>query len=162
MLMALLIGVAFHFLAEDGQCVAGINFASKTVLRIGVALLGARISVDLLADLGGPLISLVIIGVLLTIGAGILGARLLGRGWRMGLLTGGSVAICGASAAMAIAAILPRNEHSERSLIFTVLSVTVLTASCCLVFLAAVSTGMSNFAGKISRSACRLPFRQSG
>ena len=86
MLMALLIGVAFHFLAEDGQCVAGINFASKTVLRIGVALLGARISVDLLADLGAPLISLVISGVLLTIGAGMLGARLLGRGWRMGFL----------------------------------------------------------------------------
>jgi uncharacterized membrane protein YadS len=40
MLMALLIGVAFHFLAEEGQCVVGINFASKTVLRIGVALLG--------------------------------------------------------------------------------------------------------------------------
>lgn len=32
MLMALLIGVAFHFLAEDGQCVAGINFASKSLI----------------------------------------------------------------------------------------------------------------------------------
>lgn len=134
MLMALLIGVAFHFLAEDGQCVAGINFASKTVLRIGVALLGARISVDLLADLGAPLISLVISGVLLTIGAGMLGARLLGRGWRMGFLTGGSVAICGASAAMAIAAILPRNEHSERNLIFTVLSVTVLSTIAMVIY----------------------------
>ncbi|MCL4676291.1 MAG: putative sulfate exporter family transporter, partial [Pararhodobacter sp.] len=48
-------------------------------------------------------------------------------GWRFGLLTGGSVAICGASAAMAISAVLPRNEHSERNLIFTVLSVTVLS-----------------------------------
>lgn len=134
MLMALLIGVAFHFLAEDGQCVAGINFASRTVLRIGVALLGARISVDLLADLGAPLISLVLCGVLLTIGVGMLGARLLGRGWRMGFLTGGSVAICGASAAMAIAAIMPRNEHSERNLIFTVLSVTVLSTVAMVIY----------------------------
>ena len=69
----------------------------------------------------------IIIGVASTLGFGVLGARVLRRGWRFGLLTGGSVAICGASAAMAIAAVLPKNEHSERNLIFTVLSVTVLS-----------------------------------
>ena len=127
LLMALLLGIAFHFLAEDGRCVEGINVTARHVLRIGVALLGARISVDLLIGLGPQLISLVVAGVVLTILVGLLGARLLGRGWRFALLTGGSVAICGASAAMAIAAILPRNEHSEKNLIFTVLGVTVLS-----------------------------------
>jgi len=43
------------------------------------------------------------------------------------LLTAGSVAICGASAAMAISAILPRDERSEERLIFTVVGVTVLS-----------------------------------
>ncbi|MEM9762376.1 MAG: putative sulfate exporter family transporter [Pseudomonadota bacterium] len=127
MLMALLLGIAFHFLAEEGRCVAGIEFTAKMVLRIGVALLGVRISVDLLMGLGIELIALVVVSVALTIGFGLLGARLLGRGWRLALLTGGSVAICGASAAMAIAAVLPKNEHSERNLIFVVLSVTVLS-----------------------------------
>ncbi|AEI92813.1 MULTISPECIES: YeiH family protein [Roseobacter] len=127
MLMALLLGIAFHFLAEEGRCVTGIGFTSKTVLRIGVALLGARISVELLIGLGPKLIGLVVAGVILTILFGLLGARLLGRGWRFALLTGGAVAICGASAAMAIAAVLPKNEHSERNLIFTVLSVTILS-----------------------------------
>lgn len=127
MLMALLLGIAFHFLAEEGRCVPGIAFTSRTVLRLGVALLGARISVELLMGLGVELIGLVIAGVILTIGVGLIGARLLGRGWRFALLTGGSVAICGASAAMAIAAVLPKNEHSERNLIFTVLGVTVLS-----------------------------------
>lgn len=127
MLMALLLGIAFHFLAEEGRCVPGIAFTSKTVLRIGVALLGARISVELLIGLGPKLIGLVVAGVILTILFGLLGAKLLGRGWRFALLTGGSVAICGASAAMAIAAVLPKNEHSERNLIFTVLSVTILS-----------------------------------
>ncbi|WP_193140829.1 MULTISPECIES: YeiH family protein [unclassified Meridianimarinicoccus] len=127
MLMALLLGIAFHFLAEEGRCVPGIAFTSRTVLRIGVALLGARISVELLIGLGPKLIGLVVAGVILTILFGLLGAKLLGRGWRFALLTGGSVAICGASAAMAIAAVLPKNEHSERNLIFTVLSVTVLS-----------------------------------
>ena len=127
MLLALLLGIAFHFLAEEGRAVAGIEFTSKKVLRFGVALLGARISVELLVGLGPELIGLVVLGVVLTILFGILGARLLGRGWRLALLTGGSVAICGASAAMAIAAVLPKNEHSERNLLFTVLSVTVLS-----------------------------------
>ncbi|MEO1494828.1 MAG: putative sulfate exporter family transporter [Pseudomonadota bacterium] len=127
MLLALLIGIAFHFLAEDGRCVAGIEFTAKSVLRFGVALLGARISIELLAGLGIDLILLVVGGVIATILFGLLGARLLGRGWRLALLTGGSVAICGASAAMAIAAVLPKNEHSERNLLFTVLSVTVLS-----------------------------------
>ena len=127
MLMALLLGIAFHFLAEEGRCVAGIALTSRTVLRIGVALLGARISVELLIGLGPKLIGLVVAGVALTIIVGLIGAKLLGRGWRFALLTGGAVAICGASAAMAIAAVLPKNEHSERNLIFTVLSVTVLS-----------------------------------
>jgi uncharacterized integral membrane protein (TIGR00698 family) len=127
MLMALLLGIAFHFLAEDGRCVEGINVTARHVLRFGVALLGARISVELLIGLGPGLITLVIAGVVLTILFGLLGARLLNRGWRFALLTGGAVAICGASAAMAIAAVLPRNEHSESNLIFTVLGVTVLS-----------------------------------
>lgn len=127
MLMALLLGIAFHFLAEEGRCVSGIDFTSKTVLRVGVALLGARISFDLLISLGAEFILLIIVSVVATILFALIGARLLGRGWRIALLTGGSVAICGVSAAMAIAAVLPKNEHSERNLLFTVLSVTVLS-----------------------------------
>jgi len=128
MLMALLLGMAFHFLSEEGRCVTGINFTASTVLRIGVALLGARISFEMLVGLGTNLILLVIAGVVATILFALIGAKLLGRGWRLALLTGGAVAICGASAAMAIAAVLPKNQHSERNLIFTVLSVTVLSS----------------------------------
>lgn len=127
MLMALLLGIAFNFLAEEGRCAQGIAFTSRTVLRIGVALLGARISVDLMISLGWQQLAMVLVGVVLTIFFGLLGARFLGRGWRLGLLTGGSVAICGASAAMAIAAVLPKNAHAERNLIFTVLGVTILS-----------------------------------
>ncbi|MEN0002331.1 MAG: putative sulfate exporter family transporter, partial [Pseudomonadota bacterium] len=57
MLMALLLGIAFHFLAEEGRCVPGIEFSAKTILRIGVALLGARVSVELLVGLGPELIA---------------------------------------------------------------------------------------------------------
>jgi uncharacterized integral membrane protein (TIGR00698 family) len=127
MLMALLLGIAFHFLSEEGRCGPGIGLCARTVLRLGVALLGMRISVELLMGLGASTILLLVMAIAATVGFGLVAARLLGRGWRLALLTSGAVAICGASAAMAIAAVLPKNEFSERNLIFTVLSVTVLS-----------------------------------
>ncbi|MEO0567908.1 MAG: putative sulfate exporter family transporter [Pseudomonadota bacterium] len=127
MLLALLLGIAVSFLSEEGRAVEGIDFAAKTVLRLGVALLGVRISVGLMAGLGLDLIALVVGGVLLTILFGLAVARFFGHKWRFAFLTAGSVAICGASAAMAISAILPRDERSEERLIFTVVGVTVLS-----------------------------------
>lgn len=127
MLMALLLGIAVHFLSEEGKAVEGIEFSSTIILRIGVALLGARISVELLYNLGGALISLAILGVISTIIFGLAISRFTTINWRFALLTGGSVAICGASAAMAISAILPKDKNSEQNLIFTVLSVTILS-----------------------------------
>lgn len=127
MLMALLLGIALHFLSEEGKTVEGIQTTSKLVLRIGVALLGARVSLDLLASLGSALIGLVVLGVVCTIGFALLICRIFKIDWKFAFLTGGAVAICGASAAMAIAAILPKDQHSERNLIFTVLGVTILS-----------------------------------
>lgn len=127
MLMALLLGIAFHFLSEEGRCVAGIELSAKKVLRVGVALLGMRISVDLLIQLGAETILLLVAGLAATILFGLLLSRLLRLDWRLSLLTAGAVAICGASAAMAIAAVLPRSRHSERNLLVTVLGVTVMS-----------------------------------
>ncbi|MBB1498617.1 YeiH family protein [Paracoccus sp. MC1862] len=129
MLMALLLGLALNFLGEEGTRTAhGVALAARMVLRLGVALLGARISVEMLVRLGWPLVLLIVTGVIATILFALGAARLFGRKWRFALLTGGAVAICGASAAMAIAAVLPRHERSERDLVFTVLSVTMLSA----------------------------------
>lgn len=127
MLLALLLGIAVGFLSEEGKAVPGIAFSGKTLLRLGVALLGARISAMMMVDLGWELIGLVISGVVLTILFGLSIARLFGQRWQFALLTAGSVAICGASAAMAISAILPKTEKSEEHLIFTVMGVTVLS-----------------------------------
>ncbi|NDR59086.1 YeiH family protein [Aliiruegeria sabulilitoris] len=127
MLLALLLGIAVNFLGEEGANAPGIAFSARSLLRLGVALLGVRISVDLMADLGAELIGLVIAGVLCTILFGLAIGKVFGHKWRFSLLTAGSVAICGASAAMAISAILPKDERSEERLIFTVLGVTVLS-----------------------------------
>ena len=69
----------------------------------------------------------VALGVVLTIAFGILLARLLGFGVHFGLLTGGAVAICGASAALALAAALPAHPQKERAAAFTVIGVSLLS-----------------------------------
>jgi len=128
MLMALLFGIALNFLGDSASPTAeGIGFTARAVLRLGVAMLGARISVDMLASLGWGMIALLLAGTAATILFGMALGRVIGQTARFSLLTAGAVAICGASAAMAIAAVLPKDERSERDLLFTVLGVTVLS-----------------------------------
>jgi len=127
MLFALLIGMAFNFLHEDGPCRDGVDWASKFILRLGVGLLGVRIALDDLARIGGEG-AMVLAGlVAATIASGFVIAPLLGRQWRFALMTGGAVAICGASAALAIAAVIPANDKTERNTLFTVMAVTALS-----------------------------------
>ncbi len=52
LLIALLLGLTLHFISEDKRCAAGIQFASSTVLRLGVALLGLRLAIDHIVTLG--------------------------------------------------------------------------------------------------------------
>ena len=134
MLFALLVGMALNFLSLEGRCIPGIRFASSTVLRVGVALLGLRITVAQVAGLGGWVVALVVASVILTILAGIAFGRALGQGNRFGVLTGGAVAICGASAALAIASVLPHTENAERDTSFAVIGVTTLSTLAMVVY----------------------------
>ncbi|MEM6325455.1 MAG: putative sulfate exporter family transporter, partial [Pseudomonadota bacterium] len=127
MLMALLFGIALNFLSTAEPTSAGVAFTGRTVLRFGVAILGARISVELFLSLGWDMIWLLVLGIVATVGFGLLFARLVKKDTRFAVLTAGSVAICGASAAIAISAVLPRDEKTERNLLFTVLGVTLLS-----------------------------------
>lgn len=134
MLFALLLGMAFQFLSQEGRCAHGIEVASKDVLRIGVALLGARITFDQIVSLGiGPMVA-VVLGVVLTVVVGAIAGRAMGLGSKFGVLSGGAVAICGASAALAIASILPKDEQSERDTIFTVIGVTTLSTIAMIIY----------------------------
>ncbi|MEM9097526.1 MAG: putative sulfate exporter family transporter [Pseudomonadota bacterium] len=134
MLMALLFGIALNFLSKEGPAKEGIAFASSFVLRAGVALLGARVSVDMAASLGWATVLMVMGSVLATILFGLAIGRFLGHGPRFAFLSAGSVAICGASAAIAISAILPRDERTQERLIFTVAGVTVLSTIAMIIY----------------------------
>jgi len=134
MLMAILLGMPLHFLAEDDRAGPGIDFAARTLLRAGVALLGLRVSLDMVAAIGWPFVALVAGSVAAVIMGSVALARRLGQDRAFGLLTGGSVAICGASAAMAIASVLPARDSAERDLSFTVITVTVMSTFAMIVY----------------------------
>lgn len=133
-LYALFFGIAFNFLATDPKTRPGIELAARTVLRIGVALLGVRITLDQIASLGLRPILLVVCAVLATIAFGALLARAMRRPLAEGLLTGGAVAICGASAALAISAVLPRSARSSQFTLLTVVGVTLLSTVAMIVY----------------------------
>jgi len=122
-LYALLIGIAFNFLADNAKCIPGIEISAKKLVRIGVALLGVRIAVSDVSDLGAAGVGALIGGVLLTISFGLIFARLLKLPSTLGLLSGGATGICGISAAMAISSTLPQNSDNENYTLLTAIGI---------------------------------------
>ena len=134
MLFALLLGMSMNFLSTQDRCQPGIEFAAREVLRIGVALLGIRITIGQIAALGWRPIALVIATVVITILTSIAVARVIGFRRLFGLLTGGATAICGASAALALAAALPAHPQKERATLFTVIGVSTLSTLAMIIY----------------------------
>ena len=134
MLYALLFGMAFNFLIEDERFASGIRFASRNILRIGVALLGLRITTGEVTELGWPVVALIVASVAATILIGGLIGRVFGLKGDQSVLSAGAVGICGASAALAIASVLPTRKDSERNMILTVAGVTALSTAAMVVY----------------------------
>jgi len=139
-LYALLMGMALNYLSSEGRCVEGIQFAAKSILRFGIALLGARITIEQLMSLGMTPVVLVLIGVPATIGFSYLFGRWLKLGKSQSILAGASVGICGASAALAVSAVLPQDKDAEKNLIFTVICVTGLSTVAMILYPVIVSS----------------------
>ena len=134
MLFALLRGMAMNFLSGDHVCAPGIEFTARQVLRVGVALLGLRITAAQVGALGwAPVVGVVVL-VGVTIGLSMLAARMMGLRTLFGLLTGGATAICGASAALALSAALPAHPQKEKATLFTVIGVSALSTLAMIVY----------------------------
>ncbi len=134
MLMAILIGMSLNFLSEDKKCEKGINFSSKNILYLGIILLGSRITFENILSININITFLIILAVILTILFSIFFLRLFGFQYRFGILIGGAIAICGASAALAISSVLPKDERSNERLTFVILGVTVISTICMIFY----------------------------
>jgi uncharacterized integral membrane protein (TIGR00698 family) len=102
LVVALVVGVAWRAVAGlPGSQAPGASFSARTLLRLGIVLLGVRLDFALLAQVGPA----ALVGSLLVVALGILGIERLGRlaglppGLRLGIAVG--TGICGASAILA-------------------------------------------------------------
>ena len=127
MLMGLLIGLAFNFANGDPRLHPGLGFASKTLLRWGIVVTGLQVTVWQIIDLGWASFAWIAAMVVLVTATGALAARIFRLGSGFGVLAGGSVAICGASAALAVSSVLGERRSSQAQL--TLVLVTISAAS---------------------------------
>lgn len=127
MLMGLLIGLAFNFANADLRLHTGLGFASKTLLRWGIVVTGLQVTVWQIIDLGWASFVWIAAMVAIVTATGAVAAKALRLGTGFGVLAGGSVAICGASAALALSSVLGEKRSSQAQL--TLVLVTISAAS---------------------------------
>jgi len=99
----------------DGTLKPGLALSSRRLLRIGVVLLGLKLSLFDIVDLGAPLLVAVLVVVLLTFFGTLLMGRLAKLPGDQPLLLAAGFAICGVSAIGAMAAVT-RSRQSEIAL----------------------------------------------
>lgn len=133
---ALTFGVALSWIMESprlGAALAdGVEASMKTMLRVGVALLGARITFAELSELGAPVALITLAALALTLGLGIATARAMGLRGDQGLILASATAICGASAALAVAAAIPKSRQTDAAA--AIAGVTVVGAICMIAY----------------------------
>lgn len=101
---------------------AGLQFAAKKLLRLGVVLLGFQLAVGEVLDLGGPGLAVVVMVVTTTFfGTQWLGRRL-GVSRSLSLLIATGFSICGASA---VAAVKGSSDADEEEVAFAIGLVTI-------------------------------------
>ncbi|MGN6691513.1 MAG: YeiH family protein [Sphingopyxis sp.] len=127
-LMGLLIGLAMSFLSQDRRTHAGLDLMSQTALRVGIVLVGARITAGQFAQLG-PLPFAMLIAIMLTvIIVTVATAPLFGQERHAALLAGGATAICGASAALALYSLIGDKRVDQARFTLTLVGITVASA----------------------------------
>jgi|CXWL01.1.fsa_nt_gi uncharacterized integral membrane protein (TIGR00698 family) len=136
MLLALVLGLGVRALAPGATMWAtpGVRFSGRTILRIGVALLGLRLVLGDIAALGASSFAVVLGAVSVTVIGGFLLARAFGNARDISAISATSVAICGASAALAASAVAPKREGLERETILVVIIVSLLSTAAMIVY----------------------------
>lgn len=113
MVVAIILGVVVGNAVRLPAAVdPGLAVAAKQVLRIGIVLLGLRLSLHDVADLGAGMILTVVAVVVGGIVAGVAIGSALGIDRRLRLLIACGFSICGAAAVAALAGVLGANDES--------------------------------------------------
>ncbi len=104
------------------RCRSGLRFAARSLLRLGIVLLGLQLSFSQVRELGAPGLLLVVFVVAITfVGTQWLG-RKLGLSHGLSLLVATGFSICGASA---IAAMRPVSDADDDDMAYAIALVTI-------------------------------------
>ena len=146
LIVTLVIGMCLQPLSAKAVLKPGLEFAGRTLLRIGVALYGAQLTLGQLVDGGALPVVIAIAAVGCTIVFGAVVARAFGMSRDFGFLTGCATGVCGAAAAMATSAVLPRHANSDRDLAFAVMGVNFISTITMVIYPTLhTALGYSNF-----------------
>lgn len=123
MMASIVVGLALgNLLRIPAVCGAGLDFCTKRLLRLGIVLIGLKLSLFDLGRLGAGALP----AVAGTVAVGLVVvpwiARALGLGDALGALAAASTSICGVTAALAVA---PTVKADERETACTVANVTL-------------------------------------
>jgi uncharacterized integral membrane protein (TIGR00698 family) len=110
------------------------SFCSQTLLRLAVVLLGFRIALNELMSLSTWPMLITLLSTLSVIVLGYIIGKFLDLRFSIILMSTIGVAICGASAVLAVAAILPQSLKKEEDSVWTVLIITLYSTTCMLLF----------------------------
>ena len=131
-LIAVILGlVVGNLVSLPAATAPGLGIASKRVLRIGVVLLGARLTLSDVASIGGPAVGVVIACMTAAFLTVALASRLAGVPPRLATLIGVGTAVCGNSAIVATAPII---DAEDREISFAVATITIFGTAALLLF----------------------------
>ena len=127
-LMGLLIGLALNFVASQPSTHRGLDITAREGLRAGIILLGLQLTVMQIGEVG--IIPFAALALVMTsaFAAVLFCARLTGQGTSVGLLAGGSTAICGASAALALYGVIGQQRLSQAQFTLTLVVISAASA----------------------------------
>lgn len=112
LVIALLIGIGWRAIAGVSQkLIAGTNFSSKKLLRVGIILLGMRLNLVDILHAGFKIFAIAVINIVFTLFVVYGLTRLFKVERRLGILTACGTAICGAAAVVAIAPQIKANDE---------------------------------------------------
>lgn len=127
-LLGLLVGLALNFISGDPRTHRGLDFASRTCLRLGIVALGLQVTVAQVGALGAAPFAGLVVVMAVTLFAGWATARALGQSPHAGVLAGGATAICGASAALALYGVIGRSRLPQAQFALTLVGISLASA----------------------------------
>ena len=127
-LLGLLVGLSLNFIAHDQRTHRGLDFASRTCLRLGIVLLGLQVTFAQIGALGVlPFLALLAV-MASAFGAALIGGRIAGQSHFASVLAGGATAICGASAALALYGVIGKDRLSQAQFALTLVGISLASA----------------------------------